>query len=74
MQSSGKTILIVEDDSSARDMARMALQSQNHTIVEAVNGQEGIVKFHEVNPDLVLLDVGLPEKNGFDVCRQLRQD
>jgi DNA-binding response OmpR family regulator len=74
MAQSGKTILIVEDDESSREMMRMACQGQRHATVVASTGQEGIVQFHEHNPDLILLDVNLPELSGLDVCRKLRTD
>ena len=71
---SGRTILVVEDDLNSRDKVIKALNAQNHTTVEASSGSEGIIKFHETNPDLVILDASVPEVNGFDVCRKLRQD
>lgn len=71
---SGKTILIVEDDAPSREVVRYAVNAQNHTLVEASTGPEGLAAVNEHNPDLILLDVNLPGMSGFDVCRQLRSE
>jgi DNA-binding response OmpR family regulator len=60
----GKTILIVEDDQPSREVVRLACSAQNHTLIEAGNGTEGLEMARESSPDLVILDV----------CRRLRAD
>jgi DNA-binding response OmpR family regulator len=52
---------------------RLALEDEGYTVREAKDGAEGLAKFAETTPDLVLLDLRLPDISGFDVCRQLRQ-
>jgi len=69
-----KTILMIEDDQSTRDLVRMACQGQNFTLVEAENGEKGMEILGKNPPDLVLLDLNLPGVSGMDVCRQLRSD
>ncbi|TMD04624.1 MAG: response regulator transcription factor [Chloroflexi bacterium] len=68
----GKTILIVEDDQPSREVVRLACSAQNHTLIEAGNGTEGLEMARESSPDLVILDVNLPGMSGLDVCRRLR--
>lgn len=68
------TILLV-DDSTARMMIHsMILRDQGFKIIEAENGTDGIRLAQEQNPDIILLDVVLPDINGVDVCRQLKTD
>ena len=67
-------ILIVDDHEIVRRGVRALLESQQGLVVcgEADNGRDGIAKAEELQPDLVLLDVGLPELNGLEVARYLR--
>jgi putative two-component system response regulator len=66
------TILIVDDQRLAQKSLEMLLLPQGHTLVFASSGQEGLGKAMEVNPDLILLDVVMPDMDGFEVCRRLR--
>ncbi|RMH69038.1 MAG: response regulator [Gemmatimonadetes bacterium] len=67
------TILIVEDNENVRQAYQLILQSEGYTTLEASNGKEAleIISLHPL--DLVLLDVGLPDINGFDVLSTLRK-
>jgi len=67
------TILVVEDDSTLRDVLEMGLSSEGYRVVMAGSGPEAIRRAAEEAPHLVLLDVTLPGLNGFDVCRELRR-
>jgi len=67
------SLLFIEDDTAIRTALRLALEDEGYTVREAKDGAEGLVKFAETTPDLVLLDLRLPDISGFDVCRQLRQ-
>lgn len=69
-----KKILFVEDDIFMVDLLSKELQNAGFDIVVAHNGTEGVQKFKEAKPDLVLLDLFLPDLNGFEVLRQIRQD
>ena len=68
------TILIIEDNQDSREMLVDALEFAGYTVLEAVNGEEGEQKAKEANPDLILLDISLPIKAGWDVARDLRRD
>src|SRR5260370_41307112 len=70
----GKTILIVEDDQPSREVVRLATGAQNHTLLEAGTGVEGLAMAREQSPDLIILDVNLPGMSGLDVCRRLRAE
>ena len=67
------TILIVDDDPDIREILRDALQSLGAKIIAAANGQECLDRLNQAAPDLVLLDIEMPIKNGLDVLRELRQ-
>jgi DNA-binding response OmpR family regulator len=67
-----RTILVVEDSPTELTVTRNALQAQGFRILTAVDGEEALEKVAQERPDLVLLDVILPKKNGFQVCRQLK--
>lgn len=68
-----KTILIADDDSHIREVIRFALDREGLTVVEAADGVEAIKRFTESEPDLVVLDVGMPEADGLEVCREIRR-
>ena len=65
-------ILIVEDSQTDMRMVAAALQHTGHDIITATDGDEAIRKARNEHPSLVLLDVILPGKNGFQVCRDLK--
>lgn len=68
-----KTILIIEDEKPIQNIIRAFLEDAGYTIFLADDGVEGIAKFNECNPDLVLLDLLLPKVDGFAVCEVLRK-
>ncbi len=68
------TILVVDDDSSYRLLAREALEHSGFCVEEAENGKHALEVVAHTNPDLIILDVLMPELNGFDVCSRLRRD
>ena len=68
----GKTILIVEDEPNIVDILSFNLSREGYQTLEAYDGKTGLQLALEQNPDLVLLDLMLPEMDGFDVCRQIR--
>jgi len=65
-------ILVVEDEESFRDALQYMLTREGFDVVIAPNGAEGIKLFDSKNPDLVLLDLMLPEVSGTDVCKHIR--
>ena len=68
-----KTVLIVEDEQNIVDILSFNLGREGYDTLEAYDGATGLQLALEHNPDLILLDLMLPEMNGFDVCRQIRQ-
>ncbi|WP_455580867.1 response regulator [Dysosmobacter sp.] len=67
-----KTVLIVEDEKNIVDILRFNLQREGYQTLEAYDGEAGLELAAGANPDLILLDVMLPKRNGFDVCKALR--
>ena len=67
-----KTILIVEDEKNIVDILSYNLGREGYATLEAYDGDAGLQLGLEQDPDLILLDLMLPRKNGFDVCRALR--
>src|SRR6266550_1709845 len=67
------TILIVDDEPRIRDFVRMNLELEHYHVLEANNGLEALDKLRENLPDLVLLDVMMPEMDGFETLRSIRE-
>ena len=74
MMNQSKTILIIDDDDFLRQAMVFLLTSVGYNVAEASTGADGIRLAKESVPDLILLDVVLPDINGIDVCRQLKQN
>jgi DNA-binding response OmpR family regulator len=68
-------ILTIDDDASVREALTVSLQLQlqDVEVLEAADGEAGLEVFFDTNPDLVLLDVNMPRKSGFEVLREIRQ-
>jgi DNA-binding response OmpR family regulator len=69
-----KTILIIEDDEFFRDLVDKKLISEGFNVAKAVDGEEGIKKTKEEKPDLILLDLLLPNVDGFEVLERIKKD
>ncbi len=68
-----KRVLIVEDEKNIVDILSFNLSREGYDTMEALDGKTGLQLALEQDPDLILLDLMLPEMNGFDVCRSLRE-
>ncbi len=68
------TVLIVEDDPHTVEVVRLYLRRDGHTVLTASNGKDGLRMAQESAPDLVVLDLMLPEMDGLEVCRELRKE
>src|SRR5206468_7061981 len=66
-------ILLVEDDPQIRKFLKAMLTAEGYRFYEAVSGEDGIAQISSRNPDLVLLDLGLPDRDGIDVIREIRR-
>ena len=71
---SRSTVLVVEDELDIRELVTVILDRAGMDVVAASTGRDGLRLFYERKPDAVILDVGLPDRNGFDVCRELRKE
>jgi two-component system response regulator MtrA len=67
-------VLLVEDDASIREVAKLGLTNAGFRVTTAADGREGLLHFRQTPFDLVLLDVMLPELDGYEVCRQIRSE
>ena len=65
-------VLFIEDDDAIRLALRLALEDEGYEVVEAHDGASGLVQFGQCQPDVVLLDLRLPDLSGFEVCKALR--
>jgi DNA-binding response OmpR family regulator len=66
-------ILIIEDDKELSRLLQLDLQRSDYEVAVASNGLEGLRLFHDLKPDLVILDVGLPLMDGMTVCQRIRE-
>lgn len=69
-----KKLLIVDDKATSRELLRTVLEKDGYIIVEAADGLEAIQKVHAENPALILLDLQLPVRSGYEVLNELRRD
>ncbi|GAE35175.1 response regulator transcription factor [Halalkalibacter akibai] len=67
-------VLIIEDDPNISDLIQMYTEKENFKSIIANNGEEGLSKYYDEDPDFVLLDIMLPEINGWDICQLIRKD
>lgn len=73
MASPGPTVLLIEDEPQMRRFLRASLESHDFQLVEAATAREGLAHATGRNPDVILLDLGLPDADGIDLTRQIRE-
>jgi len=66
-------ILVADDDAHIREIVSFALERAGHRVREARDGREALAAFEQEAPDLVVLDIVMPEEDGLDVCRRIRE-
>jgi len=67
-------ILVIDDDPDVHTVVKKILEPKSYEVVSAYDGYEGLRKVVEERPDLIILDVIMPGKHGFDVCHELKTD
>jgi PAS domain S-box-containing protein len=72
--SDGKRVLVADDNPAGRELVREGLSGHASSIMEAADGREALRKIRETRPDLVLLDIQMPEMDGYAVLREIRSD
>jgi len=73
MSETKELILLIEDEPQMRRFLRITLQSQGYRLVESETGNDGLLQAASRNPDVVLLDLGLPDMDGLEVTKRLRE-
>ena len=68
-----KKVLIIDDDAMMRQVVSAVVAEESEKIYTAIDGVEGLNKFHEIEPDLVILDLMMPKMTGWELCRQIRK-
>jgi DNA-binding response OmpR family regulator len=68
-----KTILVVDDEGNIVELVRLYLENEGYSVVTAADGEKALEMYERHDPDLVVLDLMLPEMDGFEVCRELRR-
>ena len=68
-----KKILVVEDEKAIADILEFNLKKEGYNVTCAYDGEDGLNKAKDINPDLILLDVMLPKLDGFEVCKSVRK-
>lgn len=69
-----KTILIIEDDQHIRELLTYNLQRENFEVVAAKDGRKGLDFIYQIRPDLIILDLMIPEINGVEICQKIKSD
>ena len=69
-----KRILVADDQPAARELLRAVLSGSGYEVVEAADGAEALDRASESEPDLILLDIHMPRRDGFSACAELRLD
>ena len=72
MASQPPRILLVDDEESVQKLLAYPLRKEGYEVVPARDGEEALERFNDGSFDLIVLDVMLPKRDGFDVCRRLR--
>ena len=72
MRDGSISALVIEDEADIRQLLRSLLEREGYAVAEALEGRDGVRKFHQSQPDIVILDVGLPDLDGWQVLERIR--
>ena len=67
-------ILIMDDEEIVRRSIRVMLEREGHMVFEAIDGNEGMELFKDIKPDLLIIDIFMPEKDGLEIIRDVRKE
>ncbi len=67
-------ILAIDNELGILDTLRTILVERGHEVIYALSGEEGIMKFEKENPDIVICDIKMPEKDGYEVLKEIRKN
>jgi len=67
-------ILVIDDDKNICELIKLYLEKEKYTVFLSHDGLDGIEKFHEIKPDLIILDIMLPGADGWEVCRKIKKE
>ena len=67
-----QTVLIIDDEPNIIELAKLYLEREGYGVEGVTNGQDALSKYKALNPDIIILDLMLPDIDGFEVCRQIR--
>ena len=73
MSNNGPKVLMIEDEQEIRRFLRVSLSHQGYRLIEAEDGKSGVLQAAQQQPDVIVLDLGLPDMDGLDVLRQVRE-
>src|SRR5690625_7452778 len=68
-----KTIMIIEDEAGIREMTQKYLSNEGYNVVTVESGKKALDNLQSINPHLILLDIEMPGKDGFTVCKEIRK-
>ncbi len=67
------TVLVADDDPNVHEIIQLYFEENNFNVIKAMNGQEALSFFESTNPDVILLDIMMPDIDGYEVCREIRK-
>ena len=68
------SVLVIEDDRNIAELLQLYLEKEGYAVTVAADGLQGVEKFRNIGPDLVLLDIMMPGLDGWEVCKRIRQE
>ena len=69
-----KTILVVDDEKKIRELLDLRLSAEGYTVIQAENGEEGVLQARKHHPDLILMDVMMPRMDGAEAVKEIQDD
>lgn len=67
-------VLLIDDDPITRELVKFFLKERNYDVIEAINGEDGLINFQNSNPFLIITDLYMPKKTGIELIKSIRLD